>query len=126
MANVDAEASYFSKLLHIPEERLNNLQRDHFGMHVRGEGSSIVHVPLARLPFRTMTEVERVAHEQRMIDVYGYQVPKMPEPPKKEGSGSVPASRETEAPKASTQQKGQPEVDPHTGDHTKPASKWGS
>src|SRR5262249_7409754 len=45
MVNVDAEAHYFSKLLHIPEERMNKLPIGHFAMHVRGEGSKIVKVP---------------------------------------------------------------------------------
>src|SRR5262249_32437823 len=39
MANVDAEARYFSQLLHIPEERINQLPTGTFAMHVRGEGS---------------------------------------------------------------------------------------
>jgi hypothetical protein len=72
MANVDAEAAYFSELLHIPVERINQLPRGHFAMHVRGEGSSIVKVPLAELPYRRMTPGEEVAHQERMIALYGY------------------------------------------------------
>ena len=127
MANVGAEASYFSELLHIPKERMD-LKRGFFAMHVRDEGSSIVEVPLAKLPYRQMTQSERQAHEQRMIDVYGCIEPhKGPEPPKREGSGGAPAAKKTRGQKASAQQKApQPAEDPHTGEHTEPASKWGS
>jgi hypothetical protein len=58
MANVDAEAPYFSKLLHVPEERMNTLPIGHFAMHVRSEGCKIVAIPRATLPFKKMTDAE--------------------------------------------------------------------
>jgi hypothetical protein len=70
MANVDAEAKYFSQLLHIPEERINQLPTGHFAMHVRGEGSSIVKVPLAK-PFQNMNLMQRAELQQRMQRQYG-------------------------------------------------------
>jgi type IV secretory pathway VirB4 component len=78
MANVDAEASYFSDLLHIPEERINRLPRGHFGMHVRGEGSSIVEVPRAELPFSQMTLEEELQLTVRMQSLYGITAPPPP------------------------------------------------
>ena len=75
MANVDAEAKYFSELLHIPVDKIDTLPIGHFAMHVRGEGSSIVEVPLAELPYRNMTDGEKAAHRQRMRDLYGYVKP---------------------------------------------------
>ena len=78
MANVDAEAPYFSKLLHIPEERINQLPRGHFATHIRGEGSSIMQVPLAQLPYRQMTPQEKQALQHRMQERYGIEK----EPPK--------------------------------------------
>jgi hypothetical protein len=91
MANVDAEATYFSKLLHIPEERINNLPVGHFAMHVRGEGSSIVQVPLATLPYRMMTKIERIQMRRRMIEKYGYRAADTHERPSEEGR---PATKE--------------------------------
>jgi len=33
---------------------------------------TIIHVLLAKLPYRNMTEAEQEAHRQRMIELYGY------------------------------------------------------
>src|SRR5262249_8683928 len=84
MANVDAEARYFSQLLHIPEERINQLPTGTFAMHVRGEGSSIVQVPLAKLPYPQMTETARLNHQEFMEWLYGIETQKPPE-----GGGAV-------------------------------------
>ncbi|UPJ35866.1 hypothetical protein IVB45_02300 [Bradyrhizobium sp. 4] len=103
MVNVGAEASYFSKLLHIPEERLcpqplGHLPRGQFAIHVRGKGSEIVTVPRAKLPFRNMTEAETKAHQQRMIDLYGYETPvKVTTQTAPERAVSVSPSREGKA-----------------------------
>jgi hypothetical protein len=71
MANVGAEASYFSKLLHIPEEKINHLPQGHFAMHVRGEGSSIAEIPKASLPFKQMSEADEMELRERMRRLYG-------------------------------------------------------
>lgn len=71
MVNVDAEAKYFSQLLHIPVERMNNLPIGHFALHVRGEGSSIVSVPLAKLPISRMNPREKDHHQKNMQKLYG-------------------------------------------------------
>ncbi len=84
MANVDAEASYFSKLLHIEVERINQLPRGHFATHIRGQGGFISTVEKTELPYRNMTEAEEKAHRQRMIDLYGYK-PETHKPPQGEG-----------------------------------------
>jgi len=76
MANVDAEAEYFSKLLHIPLERMNQLPRGHFAMHERherGGTSSIVEVTPMPFHCRQMSEQEQLAHRERMIRLYGVQ-----------------------------------------------------
>lgn len=78
MANVDAEAHYFSKLLHIPEERINTLPVGQFAMHVRGEGSSITKVRMAKLPFPIMTDKQKWAHSMNMQGYYGIETHKGP------------------------------------------------
>jgi type IV secretory pathway VirB4 component len=80
MANVDAEAAYFSKLLHIPEEKMNQLPRGHFAMHVRGEGSSIQQVPKAQLPFPIMYDWMKQHVMERMQRLYGIKKEPPPEP----------------------------------------------
>jgi hypothetical protein len=90
MANVDAEARYFSNLLHIPEERINALPRGHFAMHVRGEGSSIVEVPFAELPFDDMSVEEEIALQVRMQTLYGLETHKPPETDGNSGPSSIP------------------------------------
>jgi len=84
--NVDAEAHYFGKLLHVPEERINQLPIGHFAMHVRGEGSSIVEVPRASLPFRQMTASDEAVLRERMRSFYGSASPKTHKPPEADGS----------------------------------------
>jgi len=120
MANVDAEASYFSDLLHIPEERMNKLPRGHFAMHIRGEDSSIAEVPFARLPYREMTVAEQQAHQKRMTELYGIQKQKAPqtlgEAPSRPASGAA-----GEAPIISPQPKPAPADE---DDHTKPSKSW--
>jgi type IV secretory pathway VirB4 component len=71
MANVDAEAKYFSQLLHIPEEKMNHLPRGQFATHIRGEGSSIAEVPLAEFPYHQMTQNDKDYLEIRMKYLYG-------------------------------------------------------
>jgi hypothetical protein len=71
MANVDAEAPYFSKLLHIPEERINKLKRGQFALHERGEEPRIAQVPKASLPFKVMTHAEEIKLRERMRTLYG-------------------------------------------------------
>jgi hypothetical protein len=95
MANVSAEASYFSKLLHVPEERMNQLPRGHFAMHVRQEGSSIAAIPKASLPFREMTEAQEMDLRERMRFLYA---PKTHEP-LKEGESRAIVSQPAEADK---------------------------
>jgi hypothetical protein len=55
MANVGAEAAYFSKLMHIPQAHMNQLQIGQFATHIRGEQPFIAQIPLAKLPFPEMT-----------------------------------------------------------------------
>ncbi|MGY3406130.1 hypothetical protein ACVWZV_002243 [Bradyrhizobium sp. GM5.1] len=78
MANVDAEAPYFSKLLRVPEERMDNLRKGQFAMHIRGEGGSIVQVPIATLPFPTMNASEKSAHRQYLQKLYGVEEKQKP------------------------------------------------
>ena len=94
MANVDAEADYFSGLLHIPEDRINQLPRGHFAMHVRGEGSSIVEIPNAPLPFRNMTDLEETQLRERMRTLYG---PETHKPLKAESPSTELSQPATEA-----------------------------
>lgn len=91
MVNVDAEAKYFSKLLHIPEERMNMLPRGRFAMHVRGEQPEIVEVPPAEIPLKTMSTHEQREHRERMQLLYGLE-------PQERGSEapSCPATEPTE------------------------------
>ena len=115
MVNVDAEAPYFSKLLHIPEERMNQLPRGYFAMHVRDEGSSIVQIPRAELPYRRMTDADEKAHQERMIALYGYETHK---PPEKEGL------RDNEIKSAEADKASVPKITktlPEKSDPTKPA-----
>jgi type IV secretory pathway VirB4 component len=70
--NVDAEAHYFSKLLHIPEDRMNQLPRFHFAQHHLDYGPQIVEIPQTfSLPFRNMTFHEEEALRRSMIQLYG-------------------------------------------------------
>ncbi|WP_035695055.1 type IV secretory system conjugative DNA transfer family protein [Bradyrhizobium liaoningense] len=71
MVNVDAEASYFSKLLHIPEERMHKLPVGQFAMHVRGDEPQIVEIPIAEIPLKEMSPSERCQHRERMQRLYG-------------------------------------------------------
>jgi type IV secretory pathway VirB4 component len=97
MANVDADAPYFSKLLNIPEERMRDLPKGHFVMHVRGEGSCIIQVPpKVVMPCREMSTHEEVSFRTRMKLDYGArleaqpplpQAPKPPPPPTARPSG---------------------------------------
>jgi type IV secretory pathway VirB4 component len=80
MANVDAEAKYFSQLLHIPEEKMNQLPRGQFATHIRGEGTSIVEIPLAELPYYDMTQDEKHKLERRMQLRYGIESEKQNPP----------------------------------------------
>jgi hypothetical protein len=130
MANVEAgERDYFSKLLGIPSERMKDLPRGHFATYIRWEGSSIKRVPKAVLPYRKMTPEEKQAHQGRMDALYGY----TPEPPSG-GSGdcrSPPRTEDEPKPAQRTRQPNaasaisKPSTDPHIGEHTEPASKWG-
>jgi hypothetical protein len=85
MANVDAEAAYFSNLLHIPEERINSLKTGQFAIHVRGSGSSIMKITPSPLP-RTMTPAEEVALKARMKRDYGVE----PENPTEKQKAAAP------------------------------------
>ena len=104
MVNVGAgERDYFSKLLGIPPERMKDLPRGHFATDIRWEGTSIKRVPKAQLPFRTMTDEEQRAHQERMDALYGYVPPPMapiqPTTPKlPEGGSSEHAQRDTQQP----------------------------
>jgi hypothetical protein len=129
MVNVGAgERDYFSKLLGIPPERMKDLPRGHFATDIRWEGASIKKVPKAVLPYRTMTEQEKKTHQERMNTLYGY-TPK----PRGGSSSDNESSVRGEGKPAMTQSTRQSNsaqnvskgADPHTGDHTDPASKWG-
>jgi type IV secretory pathway VirB4 component len=71
MANVDAEASYFSKLLHIPEERMNRLPVGHFATAERGTEPHIINVERKPFPVREMTSDEMAKHRERTRSLYG-------------------------------------------------------
>jgi hypothetical protein len=76
MVNVGhGEITYFSKLLDIPIERMKNLPRGHFATDIRWEGTSIMSVPKAQLPFRTMTPDEERTLQLRMKKLYGVETP---------------------------------------------------
>ena len=130
MANVEAgERDYFSKLLGIPSERMTNLPRGHFATYIRWEGASIKRVPKAVLPYRKMTPEEKQVHQERMNSLYGY----TSEPPSgcSGDDRSPPRTEDEPEPTQRTRQPSaapsvsKPAADPHTGDHTKPASKRG-
>lgn len=135
MANVPPPAApYFSKTLDIPEERLNGLPRGHFATYIRGEGSKIIRVPLARLPYRTMTELEKAAHTRKMIETYSrFQTTDEPSDGIRRAEFDTPArinnARENHeaAPRNLATHVGESthKIDPHTGDHTEPSEKWG-
>lgn len=72
MVNVKAEADYFAKLMHIPVEKIIDLPSGQFAMEHRERPLDIVQVPLAKIPYRSMTEAEARAHRQRMIELYGH------------------------------------------------------
>lgn len=92
MANVDPEAPYFSRLLHIPEERMNTLRKGQFATHVRDEGSYIAEIPLASLPFPTMTASEQAAFREHMKSHYGPEPPPPPPPDSRKSSDSDAAT----------------------------------
>ena len=84
MANVGAaETPYFSKLLHVPEERME-LKKFHFATHIREEGSSITYSPPSPLPFPTMTDDQQRCFRERMHSTYGMKTHEPP--PGDEGS----------------------------------------
>ncbi|ANV99325.1 hypothetical protein [Bradyrhizobium icense] len=77
MVNVGmGEVDYFSKLLDIPVDRMKNLPRGHFATDIRWEGTSIMSVPKAKLPFRMMTADEERALQLRMKKLYGVETRK--------------------------------------------------
>ena len=99
--NVGAgERDYFSKLLGIPPERMKDLPRGHFATDIRWEGTSIERVPKAQLPYRTMSDAEQRAHQERINVLYGYVPPPIspiqpttPKPPE----GGLTIKEETKA-----------------------------
>jgi hypothetical protein len=84
MANVGAaETPYFSKLLHVPEERME-LKKFHFATHIREEGSSITYSPPEPFPFPNMTQDQQIHFRERMHLMYGMKTHEPP--PRDEGS----------------------------------------
>jgi hypothetical protein len=71
MVNVKAEAPYFARLMDIPEERIKKLDRGFFAMEMRGQPPSIIQIPKASVPYRTMTASEETALQRRMLERYG-------------------------------------------------------
>ncbi|QHP67431.1 hypothetical protein EI171_08315 [Bradyrhizobium sp. LCT2] len=124
MVNVDAEAKYFSKLLHIPEERMNMLPRGQFAMHVRGEQPEIVEIPHAESPLRAMSPGERHEHRERMQLLYGVEPQELPSE-----APSRPATEPTEIVQSTTTDKPRSvskpiPSEPPTDEDNKP-SPWG-
>jgi Type IV secretion-system coupling protein DNA-binding domain len=68
---IPTERDYFAKILEVPTERMSDLKRGQFAAHIRYEGSSIIQIPKAQLPFRTMTPQEEIALKARMKRDYG-------------------------------------------------------
>jgi hypothetical protein len=85
MVNVKAEAPYFSKLMDIPEERIKSLNQGFFATEMRGHPPSIIQVPKASIPYRTMTASEEAALQVKMREKYGIRPddssPAQPPPP---------------------------------------------
>jgi hypothetical protein len=71
MANVDAQASYFAKLMRIPEEQLSRLKRGQFAVSIRDQAPGVIYTDPNALRFSKMTQDEQRALERRMIDLYG-------------------------------------------------------
>jgi hypothetical protein len=127
MANSDDEAKYLSDKLRMGTDTLRSLPRGTFATFVRdltraGVALKVPYIDMDKLP--KMTAAEQEAIRQRMRAQFSFAPPvpvassAMEPAPEMPEQGSAPASQLADP--AST-----PSNDPHTGDHTEPAERWG-
>ncbi len=131
MANSDDEAKYLAEKLRINADTLRSLPKGTFAAFVRdltksGLPLSIPYTDMSKLPKMTMAEQQAI--RDRMRDQFslssvpprgGQPVAPPPELPQADATSDLPnTSKSDRAPPSA-------KTNPHTGDHTEPASKWG-
>jgi len=130
IANSDAEADYFAEVLRTEPEHLHSLKRGQFAVFVRDlvkHAFTMDITPVNFSHYPKMTDAAKEAHRRKMIETYGY----TQKPPRTDGLRDIssPAPIQEKQPiqpsRHSTSVPSKPVDDPHTGDHTEPASKWG-
>lgn len=124
MANSDDEAKYLADKLRMDTDTLRSLPRGAFATFVRdltpkAVALKIPYTDLSALP--RMTAAEQQAIRDRMREQFSFTPQSKPVAV---DAGSRPLADKPSA-DPSTSHSTSPPSDPHAGDHTKPAKKWG-
>ena len=141
MANSDDEAKYLADKLRTTTDFMRSLPRGTFATFVRdltptALALKIPYTDLSTLP--RMTAAEQQAIRQRMRAQFSF-TPQKPDAPAPQASPPPPPHRSryrstsisaqndfrTRGNRKAHTNKNSAPTDPHTGDHTEPASKWG-